>query len=58
MTNNGIQFFNLIDQNAVGCWNYQKSYEPKNIAVVDKNDELIFPADVKVSMLIKLHITL
>ncbi|XP_050293188.1 protein yellow-like [Anthonomus grandis grandis] len=48
MTNEGIQFFNLIDQNAIGCWNSKKPYGQQNIAVADKNDELIFPADVKV----------
>lgn len=45
----GVQFFNLIDQNAVGCWNSKKSYAEENIAIVDKDDkELIFPSDVKV----------
>ncbi|CAG9854415.1 unnamed protein product [Phyllotreta striolata] len=45
----GVQFFNLIDQNAVGCWNSQYPYHKKNHAVVDRDDVgLIFPADVKV----------
>ncbi|ENN72676.1 hypothetical protein YQE_10774, partial [Dendroctonus ponderosae] len=49
MTREGVQFFNLIDQNAIGCWNYRKPYNTNNIAIVDRNDqELIFPADVKV----------
>lgn len=49
MTDDGIMFFNLIDRNAVGCWNGAKTYTPKNHAVVDKDDTaLIFPADVKV----------
>ncbi|CAH1134539.1 unnamed protein product [Ceutorhynchus assimilis] len=49
MSHGGIQFFNLIDQNALGCWNTIKSYEPKNIGIADRNDqELIFPADVKI----------
>lgn len=48
MTKNGVQFFNLIDQNGIGCWNYNKPYQPANIQVVEQNQELIFPADVKV----------
>lgn len=49
MDENGVQFFNLIDQNAVGCWNSRNSYHPSNMAVVFKDDRrLIFPADVKV----------
>ncbi|XP_060527289.1 protein yellow [Cylas formicarius] len=49
MTANGVQFFNLIDRNAIGCWNTRNSYEPKNIAVVDEDvEQLIFPCDVKV----------
>ncbi|KAG5881609.1 hypothetical protein JTB14_030306 [Gonioctena quinquepunctata] len=49
MDNNGIQFFNLIDQNAIGCWNSAKEYNSENHGIVDKDDnQLIFPADVKV----------
>ncbi|CAH0560780.1 unnamed protein product [Brassicogethes aeneus] len=49
MDGNGVQFFNLIDQNAVGCWNSQKPYNEQNVDIVDRDDrELIFPADVKV----------
>lgn len=49
MDDYGVQFFNLIDQNAIGCWNSQNPYHKKNHAVVDKDDVgLIFPADVKV----------
>lgn len=45
----GVQFFNLIDQNGVGCWNSKKPYSKENIALVDRDDkELIFPCDVKV----------
>lgn len=46
---NGIMFFNLIDQNAVGCWDTRKPYSKENLAVVAKDDEgLIFPSDVRV----------
>lgn len=49
MDEDGIQFFNLIDQNGVGCWNSMKPYSQENVQLVDKDDvELIFPADVKV----------
>ncbi|XP_014208506.1 protein yellow-like [Copidosoma floridanum] len=50
MDENGLQFFNLIDQNAVGCWNSLLPYAPANQAVVARHDEaMIFPADVKVN---------
>ena len=51
MDENGLQFFNLIDQNAVGCWNSLLPYAPSNQAVVARHDEaMIFPADVKVQL--------
>ncbi|XP_028163887.1 protein yellow-like [Ostrinia furnacalis] len=44
-----IQLFNLIDQNAIGCWNSALSYKPQNIGIVDKDDVgFVFPCDVKV----------
>ncbi|XP_012279572.1 protein yellow [Orussus abietinus] len=50
MDENGLQFFNLVDRNAVGCWNSRLPYTPVNQAIVAKHDEaLIFPADVKIS---------
>ncbi|XP_012254015.2 protein yellow [Athalia rosae] len=49
MDGNGLQFFTLIDKNAVGCWNSRLPYTPANHAIVAKHDEaLVFPADVKV----------
>ncbi|XP_023015262.2 L-dopachrome tautomerase yellow [Leptinotarsa decemlineata] len=49
MDDKGLQFFNLIDQNAIGCWNSEMEYKSENHGIVDKDDEeLIFPADVKV----------
>lgn len=45
----GLQFFNLIDQNAIGCWNSILPYAPINQAIVARHDEaLIFPSDIKV----------
>lgn len=52
MNDDGILFFNLIDQNAVGCWNSKLPYEPKHLGIVDSDDNaLIFPSDVKVDSL-------
>ncbi|XP_030749438.1 protein yellow-like [Sitophilus oryzae] len=48
VSKDGIQFFNLIDQNSIGCWDIRKPYSPENIAVIERNEELIFPADIKV----------
>ncbi|KAJ8939791.1 hypothetical protein NQ314_010995 [Rhamnusium bicolor] len=49
MDDDGVQFFNLIDQNAVGCWNSKTLYHPQNLGLIDKDDvKLIFPSDVKV----------
>lgn len=49
MSDNGVMLFNLIDQNAVGCWNSATAYTPRNHDVVDRDDEaLVFPADVKI----------
>ncbi|XP_032664541.1 protein yellow-like isoform X2 [Odontomachus brunneus] len=46
----GLQFFNLIDQNAVGCWNSALPYTPENHAIVARHDQaMIFPADVKIN---------
>lgn len=52
MDEEGTLFFNLIDRNAVGCWNSRIPYEPKNLDIIDFDDEaLIFPSDVKVDAL-------
>lgn len=49
MSDTGVELFNLIDQNAVGCWNSATAYTPRNHDVVDRDDEgLVFPADVKI----------
>lgn len=49
MDPNGLLFFNLIDQNAVGCWDSAKPYRKENLAVIAKDDEgLVFPSDVRV----------
>lgn len=49
MSETGIQLFNLIDQNAVGCWDSATPFTPQNHGIVDRDDEtLVFPADVKI----------
>lgn len=57
MDDTGLQFFNLVDRNAVGCWNSQLPYAPVNHAEIARHDEaLIFPADVKVSYATVMHL--
>lgn len=49
MSETGLQLFNLIDQNSVGCWHSSLPYSPEYHGVVDRDDvELVFPADVKI----------
>ncbi len=49
MSDDGLMLFNLIDQNAVGCWHSSGVYGPENHDIVDKDDVgLVFPADVKI----------
>lgn len=49
MSERGVELYNLIDQNAIGCWNSALPLKPQNTAIVDKDDVgLIFPCDVKI----------
>ncbi|XP_031334671.1 protein yellow isoform X2 [Photinus pyralis] len=49
MDDTGVMFYNLVDRNAVGCWNSVLPYKPEYMAVVDSDHEgLIFPVDIKV----------
>ncbi|EDW06433.1 protein yellow [Drosophila mojavensis] len=49
MSDDGIELFNLIDQNAVGCWHSSMPYTPQFHGIVDRDDVgLVFPADVKI----------
>lgn len=44
----GIEYFNLIDRNAIGCWNTATPYTSNNIDIVDYDEEqLVFPSDIK-----------
>lgn len=57
MDENGLQFFNLIDQNAIGCWNSMLPYAQINQAIVARHDEaMIFPADIKVRVCLNFSI--
>ncbi|XP_043267940.1 protein yellow-like [Venturia canescens] len=49
MDDNGVMVFNLIDQNAVGCWNSLLPYGPQNHGIIARHDQaLIFPVDIKI----------
>lgn len=49
LTEDGLMIHNLVDQNAIGCWDARKPYEPRNHDIIAKDDvELVFPSDVRV----------
>lgn len=49
MSDDGVELFNLIDQNAIGCWHSSMPYTPQFHGIVDRDDVgLVFPADVKI----------
>ncbi|KPJ12548.1 Protein yellow [Papilio machaon] len=49
MSDTGVQLYNLIDQNAIGCWSSSLPLKPENTAIADKDDVgLVFPCDVKI----------
>ncbi|XP_075156805.1 L-dopachrome tautomerase yellow [Haematobia irritans] len=49
MSDDGVELFDLIDQNAVGCWHSSMPYSPQYHGIVDRDDVgLVFPADVKI----------
>jgi hypothetical protein len=49
MSDDGLELFNLIDQNSVGCWHSTLPYDPKYHGIVDRDDmTLVFPADIKI----------
>lgn len=46
---NNVQFFNLVQQNAIGCWNTNTPYFSNSLDVVHQdNSTLIFPNDLKI----------
>ncbi|KAI4460332.1 protein yellow-related [Holotrichia oblita] len=45
----GILFLSMVNQNAVGCWDTNKPFEPKNFGIVQRNDStMVYPADLKI----------
>ncbi|XP_073998026.1 protein yellow-like isoform X3 [Rhodnius prolixus] len=49
MTEDGILLFNLIDNNAIGCWNWNNPYDARYHDIIAKDDVgLIFPSDIRV----------
>lgn len=45
----GVLFYNLVDRNAVGCWDSRRPHVPEEHGVVDRDDVgLVFPSDVRV----------
>lgn len=45
----GVLFLNLVNQNALGCWNTNKKFQPDNFDIVHKDDEkMVYPSDVKI----------
>lgn len=46
---NNVQFFTLIQQNAVGCWNTDQPYSQNSVDIIAQdNTTLVFPNDLKV----------
>lgn len=46
---NGVMYYNLVQQNGVGCWDTAKQYRRENLNLIAQDDEtLIFPNDLKV----------
>lgn len=51
---NGVQFFNLVQRSAVGCWDIRKPYTINNLALVESDAiKLNFPNDIKADHEIK-----
>lgn len=46
---NNVQFYTLVQQNAVGCWNSDQPYFQNSIDLVAQdNTTLVFPNDLKI----------
>lgn len=54
---NGVQFYNLVQRSAVGCWDIRKPYTINNLALVESDAvKLNFPNDLKVDYEVKQNI--
>ncbi|KXJ71571.1 hypothetical protein RP20_CCG020269 [Aedes albopictus] len=48
VSRNNVQFFTLVQQSGLGCWDLGKPYNRNNLGVVEKDmDKLTFPNDLK-----------
>lgn len=48
ITRNGVQFYNLVQRSAVGCWDIRKPYTMNNLALVESDAiKFNFPNDIK-----------
>uniref|UniRef100_A0A336LVD6 CSON005350 protein n=1 Tax=Culicoides sonorensis TaxID=179676 RepID=A0A336LVD6_CULSO len=48
ISRNGVQFFNLVQRSAVGCWDIRKPYTLNNVALVESDAiKINFPNDIK-----------
>lgn len=46
---NNVQFYNLVQQNAIGCWNIDQPYYQNSIDIIAQdNTTLVFPNDLKI----------
>lgn len=53
VSDDGVMFFTLINQNAIGCWNSLNPYQSDCLDVVAQDNEaLIYPSDIRVSNMI------
>lgn len=46
---NNVQFYTLVQQNAIGCWNADQPYFQNSIDIIAQdNTTLVFPNDLKI----------
>ncbi|KAF2896260.1 hypothetical protein ILUMI_09915 [Ignelater luminosus] len=49
MDDRGVEFFTLVDINAVGCWYSRLTYSPNFLEVVHRDDKnMIYPSDIAI----------
>lgn len=45
----GVLFMDMINQNAVGCWNTNNPFDANDVDIVQKDDQkMIYPCDLKI----------
>lgn len=46
----GVLFYNLVDDNAIACWDSSKPYRKENLLTFARDDEkLVFPSDIRIN---------